>query len=73
MIFINKKRDAAFQIKLDKEGGNIMDFMPLGNILYVIRTESIYEIKTPDAIDPERKYPNTKAITRKVIRLWNKG
>lgn len=44
-----------------------MDFMPLGNILYVIRTESIYEIKTPDAIDPERKYPNTKAITRKVI------
>lgn len=24
--FINKKRDAAFQIKLDKEGGNIMDF-----------------------------------------------
>lgn len=70
--FINKKRDAAFQIKLDKEGGNIMDFMPLGNILYVIRTESIYEIKTPDAIDPERKYPNTKAITRKVIGYGTK-
>ncbi len=70
---LDRRRDAAFSLQIRARGQDqvtyIVDMFAIDGKLYAFKEDSVFLIQTPDDIDPERQYPNTKGSTTRVCTI----
>jgi hypothetical protein len=69
---IDRKRDSAgtFRLQADDDDTGISEMFPLADGLLLVTGKGLYEVKTADQIDPERKNPSIPHnLQRRILPL----
>lgn len=70
---LDLQRDAAFSLEFKSRGDGpstrIVDMIVIHDRMIVFKEDCIFEAKTPDNIDPERKHPKTKGSTHRLYEI----
>jgi len=59
----------AFSVNLGGDGGEIKLLCPVDKCLEVYSTKSIYQVYTPESLDPKETNPDMPAMTKKISEI----